>query len=35
MFLAGLTTVLILTINTVCRRPEEEPEDPEEGEIIK
>lgn len=35
MFLAGLTTVLILTSNTVGRRPEEEPEDPEEGEIIK
>lgn len=35
MFLAGLTTVLILTSNTVGRCPEEEPEDPEEGEIIK
>ena len=35
MFLAGLTTVLVLTSNPVGRRPEEEPEDPEEGEIIK
>ena len=33
--LAGLTTVLVLTSNPVGRRPEEEPEDPEEGEIIK
>ena len=31
----GLTTVLVLTSNPVGRRPEEEPEDPEEGEIIK
>ena len=35
MFLAGLNTVLVLTSNPVGRRPEEEPEDPEEGEIIK
>ena len=35
MFLAGLTTVLVLTSNPVGRRPEEEPEDPEEGEIIQ
>lgn len=35
MFLAGLTTVLVLTSNPVGRRPEGEPEDPEEGEIIK
>lgn len=35
MFLAGLTTVLILTSNPVGRRPEEEPEDPDEGEVIK
>ena len=38
MFLAGLTTVLLLTSNKVGRRPEEEPDevdDPEEGEVIK
>ncbi len=35
MFLAGLTTVLLLTSNTVGRRPEEEPEDTEGGEVIK
>ena len=33
--MAGLTTVLVLTSSPVGRRPEEEPEDPEEGEIIK
>ena len=35
MFLAGLTTVLLLTSNTVGRRPEGEPEDKEAGEVIK
>ena len=38
MFLAGLTTVLLLTSNKVGRRPEEEPDDlddSEEGEVIK
>ena len=35
MFFAGLTTVLVLTSNPVGPRPEEEPEEPEEGEIIK
>lgn len=35
MFLAGLTTVLVLTSNPVGRRPEEEPEDKEAGEVIK
>lgn len=33
MFLAGLTTVLLLTNNKVGRRPE--PEDKEAGEVIK
>lgn len=35
MFLAGLTTVLLLTSNTVGRRKEGEPEDKEAGEVIK
>ena len=35
MFLAGLTTVLLLTSNTVGRRKEGEPEDQEAGEVIK
>lgn len=35
MFLAGLTTYLILTSNPVGRRPEGEPEDKEAGEVIK
>ncbi len=35
MFLAGLTTVLLLTNDPVGRRPEEEPEDKEAGEVIK
>jgi multicomponent Na+:H+ antiporter subunit B len=36
MFLAGLTTVLLLTSNKVGRRPEEEPdESDEEGDVVK
>lgn len=35
MFLAGLTTVLILSNGNVGRRPEGEPEDKEAGEVIK
>lgn len=35
MFLAGLTTVLILTNNPCGRRPEEEPEEEAEGECTK
>ena len=34
MFLAGLTTVLLLTSNKVGSRPGEEPEDPEEGDVV-
>lgn len=35
MFLAGLTTVLVLTSNTVGRRPEKGADEPEGGAIIK
>lgn len=35
MFIAGLTTVLVLTNNPVGRRPEEKDDDPEEGEALK
>ncbi|MDY6029201.1 MAG: hydrogen gas-evolving membrane-bound hydrogenase subunit E [Acidaminococcaceae bacterium] len=35
MFLAGVTTMLVLSGNPVGRRPEEEAEDAEEGEVIK
>lgn len=35
MFLAGLTTVLILTSNRVGRRPERPADEPEGGAIIK